>query len=75
MVAVQKQAALAQGCAFWDAYAWMGGKGASLSWWKHGLVGNDFQHPTSAGARRIGDAVAAGLLDGYAKYRARAGSS
>ena len=75
MVAVQQKAAVCAGCAFWDAYAWMGGKGASLGWWHRGLLTNDFQHPTTAGAHRIGDAVAAGLLDGYAKYRARVGNS
>ncbi len=71
MVAAQKQAALAKGCAFWDAYAWMGGKGASLGWYRRGLMTNDFQHPTTEGAHRIADAVVAGLLDGYAVYRAR----
>jgi lysophospholipase L1-like esterase len=71
MVAVQQQAALARGCAFWDAYAWMGGKGASLGWYRDGLMTNDFQHPTPAGARRIADAVVAGLERGYADYRAR----
>jgi lysophospholipase L1-like esterase len=74
MVAVQQKAALAAGCAFWDAYAWMGGKGSSLGWFRRGLVGNDFQHPTTAGAHRIADALAAGLLDGYAAYRKRATS-
>lgn len=61
MVDVQRKAAQAHGCAFWDAYQWMGGKGASLQWFKRGLLIKDFQHPTTAGAKRIADALFAGL--------------
>ncbi len=71
MVDAQRRAALGAGCAFWDAYQWMGGKGSSLAWYRAKLLTNDFQHPTTAGAQRIADALAAGLLDGYAAYRAR----
>ena len=71
LVAAQQKAALAHGCAFWDTYAWMGGKGASRTWYRDKLMTNDFQHPTTAGAHRIGDAVTAGLLDGYAAFRTR----
>lgn len=62
MVEAQHRAATAQGCAFWDVYTWMGGKGSSLSWYRHGLVVKDFQHPTSEGAARIADALYAGLV-------------
>jgi lysophospholipase L1-like esterase len=62
MVAAQRRAALAHGCAFWDTYAWMGGKGASRTWFKRGLMVKDFQHPTSEGAERIADALYAGLV-------------
>ncbi|MCE9579206.1 MAG: hypothetical protein K8W52_39145 [Deltaproteobacteria bacterium] len=68
MVEVQRKAALGAGCAFWDAYQWMGGKGSSLGWYRAKLLTNDFQHPTTAGAQRIADALAAGLLGGYATY-------
>lgn len=61
MVAAQKRAALAQGCAFWNTYEWMGGKGASRAWLRQGLVIKDFQHPTDAGAQRIATALFAGL--------------
>jgi lysophospholipase L1-like esterase len=63
MVDAQKRAALAAGCAFWNAYEWMGGKGASRDWRKQGLVIKDFQHPTTAGAHRIANALYAGLTD------------
>ena len=62
MVAAQRRAALAHGCAFWDTYSWMGGKGASRTWFKRGLLVKDFQHPTSEGAELIGDALYAGLV-------------
>jgi hypothetical protein len=62
MVDAQRRAAEAHGCAFWDAYQWMGGKGASLGWYKRGLIVKDFQHPTTEGAELIGTALFAGLV-------------
>ncbi len=62
MVAAQRRAALAHGCAFWDTYTWMGGKGASRSWFARGLIVKDFQHPTTEGAQQIADALLAGLI-------------
>jgi hypothetical protein len=62
MVEAQRRAAIANGCAFWDAYRWMGGKGASRAWFKRGLVVRDFQHPTTQGAMMIADALYAGLV-------------
>lgn len=63
MVDAQRRAATAKGCAFWDTYAWMGGKGASRLWHQRGLVMKDFQHPTTAGAARIGNALYAALTN------------
>lgn len=62
MVAAQHRAATAHGCAFWDTYQWMGGKGASRGWYKRGLVVKDFQHPTTAGATMIATALYQGLV-------------
>lgn len=64
MVAAQHRAAAAHGCAFWNTYAWMGGRGASKAWYKRGLVVKDFQHPTTNGAVRIAQALYAGLVGG-----------
>jgi lysophospholipase L1-like esterase len=61
MVDAQHRAAARHGCAFWDTYQWMGGKGSSASWYKRGLVVKDFQHPTSEGAEAIADALYRGL--------------
>ena len=62
MVSAQRRAAQAHGCAFWDVYSWMGGKGASRDWYRRGLVVKDFQHPTSEGAELLADALFAGLI-------------
>jgi hypothetical protein len=61
MVEAQKRAAAANGCAFWNTYAWMGGAGSSGAWFKSGWVVKDFQHPTTTGSMRIADALFAGL--------------
>ncbi|HVK85065.1 MAG TPA: GDSL-type esterase/lipase family protein [Kofleriaceae bacterium] len=61
MVEAQRRAARAAGCAFWDTYQWMGGKGSSKQWFARGWVVKDFQHPTTVGAKRIADALFAGL--------------
>jgi lysophospholipase L1-like esterase len=71
MVAAQRAAAAALGCAFWDAQTWMGGPGSSRNWRRAGWLTNDFAHPTHEGSNRIADALAAGLMDGYASYRKR----
>lgn len=62
MVEAQHRAAVAHGCAFWDIYAWMGGKGSSLEWFRKGLVIKDFQHPTVQGAALIAEALYGGLI-------------
>lgn len=62
IVEVQRRVAVAAGCAFWDAYRWMGGAGASRTWHRNGLVVGDFQHPTEAGSLRLADALYAGLV-------------
>ncbi|MCX5741739.1 MAG: GDSL-type esterase/lipase family protein [Proteobacteria bacterium] len=62
MVEAQRRAAGRHGCAFWDVYTWMGGKGASRGWYTRGLVVKDFQHPTTAGSELIAAALFAALV-------------
>ena len=71
MVAAQRAAAAASGCAFWDIAAWMGNAAGTAAWRKAGLMTNDYAHPTIAGDKRIADALSAALLDGYRRYRGR----
>ena len=61
MVDAQRRAAKAHGCAFWDTYEWMGGKGSSGAWFRRGLLIKDFQHPTMEGNVRIAEALFGGL--------------
>jgi lysophospholipase L1-like esterase len=63
LVEAQRRAARAHGCAFWDAYSWMGGKGSSARWRQRGWLVRDYQHPTAEGAERIATALYAGLVD------------
>ncbi len=65
IVKEQRDAAVAHGCAFWDAYQWMGGPRSSLTWRNRGWMSGDFEHPTRAGSRRIADALARGILFEY----------
>jgi lysophospholipase L1-like esterase len=68
LVEAQKQAAQAQGCAFFSTYAWMGGKGSAAKWFKKGLVSGDFQHLSKRGADKLATAVYDALMDGAKKH-------
>jgi lysophospholipase L1-like esterase len=68
LVAAQRKAAVAQGCAFYSTYDWMGGKGSASKWFKKGLVSSDFQHLSKKGANRMADAVFDALIGGYQRY-------
>ncbi len=72
MVAAQRAAAVAEGCAFWDTYTWMGGKGAMAKWFDKGWGAKDLMHPSYAGELKIADALVDAMLARYAEYRARA---
>jgi hypothetical protein len=71
MVAAQRAAAVAQGCAFWDTYTWMGGKGSMAKWLANGLGSKDLMHPTYYGELKIADALVDALLARYAEYQSR----
>ncbi len=65
---VQRQVAVKHGCAFFDTYQAMGGKDSMAKWYRRGLAGADFIHPTEQGARKIGNWLAEALLAGYDNY-------
>jgi len=54
IVAAQREAALANRCAFWDMQEKMGGKGAMREWVTAGLAQGDHVHFTTPGYRRLG---------------------
>jgi lysophospholipase L1-like esterase len=64
LVAAQRAAAMAQGCAFYSTYEWMNGKGSAAEWFRKGLVGTDFQHLSTRGANLMADAVFDALMSG-----------
>ena len=73
LVEAQRAAAAAKGCAFWDSFAWMGGKGTMIRWRKRNWVSADYVHPTRFGAAQIGDALFGALLHGYEESSAMPG--
>lgn len=64
IIAAERQAALESGCAFWNTYAAMGGRGTMRRWavLDPPLAGDDRVHLTSSGYRLIADALATALL-------------
>ncbi len=65
ILAAQRDAALASGCAFWNLRAAMGGKGSMRQWVNAGMAQGDFVHLTPAGYRLWGEALSGLLLSQY----------
>jgi hypothetical protein len=74
LVEEQRKVAAEIGCAFFDTYAAMGGRGSMAVWVRRGLGQADLMHPTGAGAERISDWVFDAMMRGYAAHRGRAPS-
>lgn len=60
-----RSAALASGCAFWDARQAMGGEGSLLSWKRRGLAQKDLVHLTGPGYEKLGDLMVEAILREY----------
>ena len=71
MVAAQRKAAQAAGCAYWDTFTWMGGSGSAATWRRKGLLGSDFAHMSRRGTARVADGLADALFTGYKAYKGR----
>jgi lysophospholipase L1-like esterase len=65
VIADMKQACLAEGCAFWDARAAMGGYGSIRQWSRTGLAQRDLVHLTGRGYEGLGDLFCDQLLERY----------
>ena len=75
MTEAQRQVALDHGCAFFDTYAAMGGKGSIARWKSEGLMSGDLAHPTAKGHKLLGAMVYDALMAGYIEFRkAKAGT-
>jgi lysophospholipase L1-like esterase len=71
LVAAQRAAAHAQGCAFYSTYDWMGGKGSAVKWFKRHYVSSDFIHLSKAGADKMADALFGALMKGAKQYASK----
>lgn len=75
IVEAQREAALANGCPFWDLRAKMGGKGSMQKWVTAGMAQNDHVHFVGAGYHMLGEAVVRDLMSQYDIFvKARAGA-
>jgi len=68
IVAAQREAAMANRCAFWDMREKMGGKGAMREWVTAGLAQGDHVHFTTSGYQRLGYTLFRDLMYNYEKY-------
>lgn len=73
MVEAQRRAAKAEGCAFFDTYAAMGGEGSAGRWYRSDprLMGGDLGHATAKGHVVIGEMLYRAILEQYVAYRER----
>jgi lysophospholipase L1-like esterase len=81
LVATQRRAALQAGCAFYDTYEAMGGKGSMAAWYlsKPSKCAGDLTHPNRRGADVLGDMIYRSLVTGLLEHtgamlRAKAGT-
>jgi hypothetical protein len=68
IVEQQQRTALDVGCAFWNTYEAMGGKGSMARWVRRGLGQADLTHPTSIGADIVGNWIYQAVIRDYQKY-------
>lgn len=73
LVAIQREVAREEGCAFFDTFAAMGGKGTMGKWYSSEprLVSADFIHPLPAGGRIVANLLERAIMRGYNLYKLR----
>ncbi len=66
----QKNAAILEGCAFWDLFESMGGERSIVNWvnQKPALAGRDYTHFSAKGAQRVGEMFYKSLMIEYLNY-------
>ena len=64
----QRDAALENGCAFWDLRTTMGGKGSMRQWVNAGFAQGDFVHFTGPGYRMIGESMYELIMGQYGAF-------
>ena len=68
VIEIQRAVAQANGCAFWDWRAAMGGPGSVRQWVQAGLGQGDYTHLTGAGYRTLGGALFEELMAQYNRF-------
>lgn len=68
LLAQQRRVALEVGCAFFDTFEAMGGRGSMPIWVRRGLGHPDLTHPTGAGAELIGTWIFRALMQSYSEF-------
>jgi lysophospholipase L1-like esterase len=76
LVAAQRRVARAEGVAFYNTFAAMGGTGTMARWYEDEprLVIGDFTHPTYTGAQQLGTLLVNALLKGFTESKQNQGS-
>ncbi len=66
-----KNAALEEGCAFWDIFEVMGGENSMVSWVTNDppYAGPDYTHFTPAGARKVAELLYKAISDEYEAWK------
>jgi hypothetical protein len=72
IVAEQEATAREVGCAFWNTFRAMGGRGSMGRWVARGLAQADLTHPSVVGANLLGNWIYQALMQGYQEYVAGA---
>lgn len=68
LVNEQRSVAHEMGCAFWNTFEAMGGRGSMAVWAKRGLGQADLIHPSGWGAQVLGTWLYGALTRGYHEY-------
>lgn len=68
---VQREVALAEGCAWFSLYDAMGGDGSIGKWFEQGLAEGDLAHPTAKGALALGRLFFMALMKGLNEHLER----
>jgi lysophospholipase L1-like esterase len=67
VIDVEREVALSEGCAYFDLYEAMGGRGSLRRLADAGAVWDDLVHPRGRGLDMLGQLIVDALLDGYAR--------
>lgn len=75
IVREQEATAREAGCAFWNTYEAMDGRGSMAKWVRRGRGQADLTHPTGYGAEILGRWIYGALIRSFNEYRSRSHSA